>query len=99
MAGAVEQPSKSYANFFQRRVVKSVRHWQTFVAEHQTDTAVLERDQAQILRAISFALASEAAWPAAHQLIEIYAPYMERRGYWEYLERHFDSRIGGCPTL
>lgn len=83
MADHVDSPPNVYAGFFQRRVVRSVQHWQSFVAKNQADTPALERDQAQILRAISFALTSEAAWPAARELIETYAPYMERRGYWE----------------
>ena len=84
MAADVEDAgTKSYANFFQRRVVKSAQHWQTYVAEKQADPAALEQGQAQILRAISFSLTSPAAWPAARQLIESYASYMERRGYWD----------------
>lgn len=80
MAGDVN--SNRYAGFFQRRVVESSRHWQDFVAAHQHDTPALERSRTQILRALSFALSSAAAWPAARHLIESFAPFMERRGYW-----------------
>ncbi|MEM7348719.1 MAG: tetratricopeptide repeat protein, partial [Chloroflexota bacterium] len=86
MAGPVvhSPPSTSrYANFFQQRIVKSTTHWQRFVADKQTDTPALEQGKTQILRAISFALSSQAAWPAARHLIETFAPYMERRGYWD----------------
>ncbi len=72
-----------YGDFFQRRVVKSTERWQKFVIDYNSDTPQLEKRQGRILRAISFALASEAAWPAARQLIESFAPYMERRGYWD----------------
>jgi tetratricopeptide (TPR) repeat protein len=82
MAGDVGQ-ANSYADFFQRRVVQSARHWQTFVAEHQADTPSLEHNRVQILRAISFAISSETAWPAARSLITSFAPFMERRGYWD----------------
>jgi tetratricopeptide (TPR) repeat protein len=54
-----------------------------FVTEKRADPAALEQGQGRILRAISFALASAAAWPAACQLIESFAPHMERRGYWD----------------
>lgn len=74
--------NNGYADFFKRRVVESTRCWQLFVTEKKADTAALEQGQGRILRAISFALASAAAWPAARQLIEAFAPYMERRGYW-----------------
>lgn len=80
MAGDVN--SEAYAGFFQRRVVQSSQHWQNFVAAHQADTPTLERSRTQILRAVSFALSSAAAWPAARRLIEAFAPFMERRGYW-----------------
>jgi tetratricopeptide (TPR) repeat protein len=82
MAGDVGQGS-SYADFFQRRVVQSAQHWQKFVAEHQADTFALEHNRVQILRAISFAISSETAWPAARSLIGSFAPFMERRGYWD----------------
>ena len=84
MAGIVNATStQGYASFFQRRVVKSTQHWQAYVAEKQADTAALEAGQAQILRAISFSLTSPAAWPTTRKLIESYAPYMERRGFWD----------------
>jgi tetratricopeptide (TPR) repeat protein len=88
MAGAVRDKTSldcnnGYADFFKRRVVESTRRWQLFVTEKGADTAALEQGQGRILRTISFALASAAAWPAARQLIEVFAPYMERRGYWD----------------
>lgn len=88
MAGAVGDKTlldrnNSYADFFKRRVVESTRRWQLFVSEKRADTAALEQAQGRILRVISFALASATAWPPARQLIEAFAPYMERRGYWD----------------
>lgn len=98
-----------YADFFKRRVVESTRRWQMFVAEKRADTAALEQSQERILRAISFALASAAAWPAARQLIEAFAPYMERRGYWDTWHHilnqaveaaaHFDDTAGQVTLL
>ena len=81
MAAAVNPDT--YAGFFQRRVVQSSQHWRNFVAAHQADTPALERSHTQILRAISFALSSTAAWPSVLRLIESFAPFMERRGYWD----------------
>ncbi len=84
MAVNVEAPStEGYATFFKQRVVQSARRWQQFVADKQADTAQLEARRERILRAISFALSSVDAWPAARHLIERFAPYMERRGYWD----------------
>lgn len=88
MAGAViaadsANPDSRYADFFKRRLVESTRRWQMFVAEKRADSVALEQCQGRILRAISFALASAGAWPAARQLIETFAPYMERRGHWD----------------
>lgn len=75
--------NNSYGDFFKRRVVESTRRWQIFVTEKRADTLALEQGQGRILRTISFALASAPAWPVARQLIENFAPYMERRGYWD----------------
>jgi tetratricopeptide (TPR) repeat protein len=88
MAGAVKDKTSldcnnGYADFFKRRVVESTHRWQLFVTEKKADPAALEQRQGRILRTISFALASAVAWPAASQLIEAFAPYMERRGYWD----------------
>jgi tetratricopeptide (TPR) repeat protein len=88
MAGAVKDKTSldcdnDYGGFFKRRVLESTRRWQLFVTEKRADTAALEQGQGRILRAIAFALASAAAWPAARQLIEVFAPHMERRGYWD----------------
>jgi tetratricopeptide (TPR) repeat protein len=75
--------NNGYADFFKRRVVESACRWQRFVTEKRSDTVALEQSQERILRAISFALASATAWSTACQLIEAFAPYMERRGYWD----------------
>jgi tetratricopeptide (TPR) repeat protein len=88
MAGAVRDEAcldrnNDYGDFFKRRVVESTHRWRLFVTEKKADTAALEQGQGRILRTISFALASATAWLVARQLIEDFAPYMERRGYWD----------------
>jgi tetratricopeptide (TPR) repeat protein len=104
MAGAVRDKtsvdrSNGYADFFKRRVVESTRRWQLFVTEKRADTAALEQGQGRILRAISFALASAAAWPAARQLIEAFAPYMERRGYWNTWQDILNQAIAAAARF
>lgn len=68
---------------FRHYVLTNLSYWQDFVAARLKDTTALDRDHPQIVRAISFALELDDAWPAVEGLIEEFAAYMERRGYWE----------------
>lgn len=71
------------AAVFRRYVLTNLSYWRTFIAAELKDTAALDRSYDRIVRAISFALELEDAWPSVGELIEEFATYMERRGYWE----------------
>ncbi|MBN1991582.1 MAG: tetratricopeptide repeat protein [Anaerolineae bacterium] len=76
--------SQSRANFFQQKVLANVAYWQKWVAANMADVAALDRERSGILRGIAFGLeAGQAAWPLVYELIEGFAPYMERQGHWE----------------
>lgn len=73
----------SPSNIFHRYVLTNLQYWQDYVTVKLKDTAALDRDQNRIVRAISFALDLDEAWPTIGELIEAFSAYMERRGYWE----------------
>lgn len=80
--GLIETPD--YTGFFCRRILTNIQYWRDFVANSAADIAALDNEREGIVRAIIFALDLEGlAWSSVRKLIEIFAPYMERRGHWE----------------
>ncbi len=75
--------SQSCANFFQRRVLVNLQYWRDSPAIKTTDVAVLDQERTGLVRAITFALEIDEAWPLVRELITALSVYMERRGYWE----------------
>lgn len=83
MAIASLTDTQSCARFFQRRVLISLQYWQDYIAARATDIAAQDSERNGIIRAISFGLDLDEAWPATYELINAFSSYMERRGYWE----------------
>ncbi len=75
--------TQNCANFFQRRVLVNLQYWRDSPAIKTTDVAVLDQERAGLVRAITFALEIDEAWPLVTELITALSAYMERRGYWE----------------
>jgi tetratricopeptide (TPR) repeat protein len=74
----------NYTSFFRQCILANVQYWQNFVADPATDVTALDSERERIVRAIVFALDLEAlAWSSGCKLIELFSPYMERRGQWE----------------
>lgn len=70
--------------FFERCILNSIDYWHSWLANNKTDITTLDRDRHNIVKAISFALyLEEADWPTTRSLIEIFSPYVEKRGFWE----------------
>lgn len=70
-------------HFFQQTILANLHYWQGWLADKIGDTTALDRERNGLIRAISFALDLDEAWGATYELIDIIAPYMERRGYWD----------------
>lgn len=68
---------------FRQYVLTNLHYWRAYIAAKPTDTPTLDQERNRILKAISFALELEGAWPFVRELIETFSPYMERGGYWE----------------
>lgn len=67
---------------FRRYVLTNLRYWQDYVTANAMDTPALDLKYDLVLKAISFAFKLEDAWPVARDLIDAFASFMERRGYW-----------------
>jgi len=74
---------ESRADYFQHRILLNLQYWKDYIAVHSSDIGALDSERHGIIRAISFALALDSAWPAAYELIIAFSSHMERRGYWE----------------
>lgn len=83
MAIASLTDTQSCTRFFQRRVLISLQYWQDYIAAREADIAAQDSERNGIIRAISFGLDLDEAWPATYELINAFSSYMERRGYWE----------------
>jgi len=69
---------------FRHLVTKNVSYWHTWANNHLVDVLDVDRERDNIIRAISFALdLEETAWSTVRPLIELFSPYVERRGIWE----------------
>src|SRR5262245_57299536 len=84
MASIGLSQTPNYTDIFCQRILSNIQYWRDFVANQAIDVAALDSEREGIIRAIIFALELEVlAWSSVRKLIEIFAPYMERRGHWE----------------
>lgn len=74
--------SQHYNHLFRHRILLNLSYWQTYVSEHQANVTALDDERDGIIKAISFGLEMDEAWPAAYTLIQKFTHFMERRGYW-----------------
>ena len=74
---------KRYA-FFTQTVLNNLTYWQNWLNSHNANADALNRElSSSIIRAITFALELEDAWPRAYKLTLDFSPHIERRGHWE----------------
>lgn len=71
------------SDFFRQTILTNVGYWHTWLEAHQADLAALDRERNAIVKAISFALHLDEAWPPVFKLINLLSPLMERRGHWD----------------
>jgi tetratricopeptide (TPR) repeat protein len=77
----------NYPALFRRHVLANAQYWQEYVTRRSTDIAALDHERDCILKAISFALDLEEAWPCVYKVIVTFSSFMEKRGYWESWNR------------
>ncbi len=73
----------NYSHFFHERVLVNTQYWLDYVTNQTTEVAALNDERDRIVKAISFALDLEPAWPFVYKLIVAFSSYMERSGHWE----------------
>lgn len=83
MAGILLTDTQSRANFFHQTVLNNLHYWRTWLDAKITDVIALDEERNGIVKAISFALKVEEAWPLVFELVATLSPFMERRGHWE----------------
>lgn len=73
--------------FFEKSLLINLKFWQIWLEERSSDTKALDREYECIERSIIFTLnsqnVSDEIWQSTFKLIELFAPYMERRGHWD----------------
>lgn len=93
MATAPLTHSQNCANFFTTAVLTNLTYWQNNSAVQSLETEILDEEREGLMRAISFGLSVDDAWPVVSQLIETLSPYMERRGYWAIWEQILNQAL------
>ncbi|MEM7130633.1 MAG: tetratricopeptide repeat protein [Chloroflexota bacterium] len=71
------------ANFFQQCVERMLTYWRDHEAIKNIDITVLDRERHRILKNIALGLDLQPLWPLVKKLVIAFAPYMERRGFWD----------------
>jgi tetratricopeptide (TPR) repeat protein len=90
---------QNFSGLFRHYVLANTQYWQEYVTQRSTDIAALDRERDRILKAISFALDLEAAWPCVYQVIVTFSSFMERRGYWESWNRLLNQALKTAQRL
>ena len=83
----VTKNTESYPAIFRRRVLLNAKYWKDYVNKQANEVEALDHERDRIIKAISFALELDEAWPSVGELIETLSPYMERRGFWDTWNR------------
>jgi tetratricopeptide (TPR) repeat protein len=89
----------NYPALFRHHVLTNAQYWQEYVTNRSTDIAALDGERDCILKAISFALEIEIAWPCVYQVIVTFSSFMERRGHWESWNRLLNQALKTAQRL
>ena len=89
--------TESRRRFFQQKTLHNLHYWRDHTAIETIDIAILDRSYKRILSAIAFGLKFSEGWNPARELMIAFAPYMERRGYWEVWNQLLRKAINGQP--
>lgn len=84
---------RNFSGLFRHYILTNVQYWQEYVTQQSSDIAALDRERDRILKAISFALEMEEAWPCVYEVIVTFSSFMERRGYWESWNRLLNQAL------
>lgn len=84
---------QSCTAFFQESALINLQYWENHEAVKTIDIEVLDREREGIIRALSFALSTDEAWPSVRKVVETLSPYMERCGFWETWHRTLNQAI------
>ena len=72
-----------WANQFEKGILRNLRYWYGRIEVPSVEVTTLSHEREGIIRAISFALPLNEAWPLVYQVIIAFSSYMERWGEWE----------------
>lgn len=107
MTALTEHPhspgATDYLIRYRRKIALNVAGWLEFVQHHRDDTAALDREMANLRKAIQQALAEPQAWEPGLALAGEAWHHVEQRGYWlawqDLLEQAVQvSRQAGRPA-
>lgn len=93
MAVAPIEAPPDYQAMFRERILRNLRYWEAYVADHADDVPALDEERDGVIRAIYFAVELTEAWPYLRKLVTDFTPYVERRGYWDSWNRLMSQAI------
>lgn len=72
-----------HTTHFQNCVERMLTYWNEHDAVKTIDVTVLDRERNRILKNITLGLDIKPLWSIVKKLVIAFAPYMERRGFWD----------------
>ncbi|MCB0211831.1 MAG: tetratricopeptide repeat protein [Anaerolineae bacterium] len=70
--------------FFKQCIHNNLYYWYTWVKKNSADIPAMDHERNNIVKAITFALRmQDVDWPTARALVELFSPYIEKRGFWD----------------
>jgi tetratricopeptide (TPR) repeat protein len=72
-----------YLARFQRKIATNAAAWLDYVLAHRDDSAALDRELANLTKAVQQALAEPVAWDEGLALVDETWTHIERRGLWQ----------------
>ncbi|MBV7339468.1 tetratricopeptide repeat protein, partial [Chloroflexi bacterium TSY] len=91
--------TQQYADLFRQHVLRYVRFWGDHDAVTTVDVPTLEPQRDNILKVMSLALDMPETWSLLRPLLIAFAPFMERRGYWDLWNRILQRAIAAAQKV
>jgi tetratricopeptide (TPR) repeat protein len=79
--------------FFRDCILINLQYWQDYLTDQIEDINALSSERDRIVKAISFGLDLEEAWPSVYRLTVKFSSYMERGGHWQTWNRLLDQAV------
>ena len=92
-----KQPNRSAC--FYEGVLINLHYWRDWFGHHIDDIAALDQERHNVVKAILFSLELAECWVIACEVIEMFAPYMERRGYWNSWNQVLALALSQAQTI